>query len=148
MFLVPAVVAFSTGTSWGTNAIVMPIAIELAYLTGGVDLIVPTIGAVLTGAVMGDHLSPVSDTTIMSSMASGCDHISHVKTQIPYALTIAGVAILFGFIPAGLGVNPLISLVLSSIALYTVVKVIGVDVRSSNTLKTNNGSDNINCNAS
>lgn len=130
MFLVPAVVAFSTGTSWGTNAIVMPIAIELAYLTGGVDLIVPTIGAVLTGAVMGDHLSPVSDTTIMSSMASGCDHISHVKTQIPYALTVAGVAIIFGFIPAGLGVNPLVSLALAIITLYIVVRLLGTFVRN------------------
>lgn len=129
MFLVPAIVAFSTGTSWGTNAIVMPIAIELAYLTGGIDLIVPTIGAVLTGAVMGDHLSPVSDTTIMSSMASGCDHISHVKTQIPYALTIAGVAIIFGFIPAGLGINPLLSLGFSVGILYFIVKIFGEDIR-------------------
>ncbi|MCH4891116.1 Na+/H+ antiporter NhaC family protein [Acidaminobacter sp. JC074] len=125
MFIVPAIVAFSTGTSWGTNAIVMPIAIELAFLTGGAELIIPTIGAVLTGAVMGDHLSPVSDTTIMSSMASGCNHISHVKTQIPYALTVAGVAIVFGFVPAGLGMSPLISLPLASIVLYGIVKVFG-----------------------
>jgi len=129
MFLVPALVAFSTGTSWGTNAIVMPIAIELAYLTGGTSLIVPTIGAVLTGAVMGDHLSPVSDTTIMSSMASGCDHISHVKTQLPYALTVAGVAILGGFIPAGLGIHPLFSLVTASGLLYLLVRLLGVNVR-------------------
>lgn len=125
MFIVPAIVAFSTGTSWGTNAIVMPIAIELAYLTGGTSIIVPTIGAVLTGAVMGDHLSPVSDTTIMSSMASGCNHISHVKTQIPYALTVAGAAIIFGFIPAGLGLSPWISLALATAALFAVVKYFG-----------------------
>lgn len=131
MFLVPAIVAFSTGTSWGTNAIVMPIAIEVAFLAGGVPLIVPTIGAVLTGAVMGDHLSPVSDTTIMSSMASGCDHIAHVKTQIPYALTVAGVAIVFGFIPAGLGVHPIISLVLSAVTLYFIVRCLGSTLRSS-----------------
>ncbi len=101
LFIVPAIVAFSTGTSWGTNAIVMPIAIELSYLTGGAELVVPAIGAVLTGAVMGDHLSPISDTTIMSSMASGCDHIAHVRTQIPYAATVAAIALIFGFIPAG-----------------------------------------------
>ncbi len=125
LFLVPAVVAFSTGTSWGTNAIVMPIAIQLSYLTGGVEMIIPAVGAVLTGAVMGDHLSPISDTTIMSSMASGCDHIAHVRTQIPYALTVAGVAMVFGFIPAGLGVHPAISLVLAIIALYVVVRAFG-----------------------
>lgn len=129
MFVVPAIVAFSTGTSWGTNAIVMPIAIELAFLTGGVELIIPTIGAVLTGAVMGDHISPISDTTIMSSMASGCDHIAHVRTQIPYALTIAGVAILFGFIPAGLGLNPVISLVVSVVILYLIVRLFGSVIR-------------------
>lgn len=125
LFIVPAIVAFSTGTSWGTNAIVMPIAIELAYITGGVDLIVPAIGAVLTGAVMGDYLSPISDTTIMSSMASGCDHIAHVKTQIPYAVTVAGVSLVFGFIPAGLGVNPFISLAVAIIVLLGIVHFIG-----------------------
>lgn len=129
MFLIPAVVAFSTGTSWGTNAIVMPIAIPLAYLSGGEMLLVPTIGAVLTGAVLGDHISPISDTTIMSSMASGCDHISHVKTQIPYALTVGAVAILFGFIPAGLGVNPYLSLLGSGLILAAIVKFIGVNPR-------------------
>lgn len=125
MFLVPAFVAFSTGTSWGTNAIVMPIAINLAFLSGGTALVIPTIGAVLTGAVMGDHISPVSDTTIMSSMASGCDHISHVNTQIPYALVVAGVAVVFGFIPAGLGINPLISLVLGGIVLFSILRFFG-----------------------
>lgn len=138
LFIVPAIVAFSTGTSWGTNAIVMPIAIELSYLTGGVDMIVPAIGAVLTGAVMGDHLSPISDTTIMSSMAAGCDHISHVKTQIPYALTVAVVALVFGFIPAGFGVNPFISLPVSAVILFVFVKFIGVktDETATFTVKT------------
>ncbi len=127
LFIVPAIVAFSTGTSWGTNAIVMPIAIELSYLTGGVELIIPAIGAVLTGAVMGDHLSPVSDTTIMSSMASGCDHISHVKTQIPYAMTVALAALFLGFIPAGLGLNPFISLGLAILALIFFVRFVGIE---------------------
>lgn len=125
LFIVPAIVAFSTGTSWGTNAIVMPIAIELSYLTGGPELIIPAVGAVLTGAVMGDHLSPISDTTIMSSMASGCDHIAHVKTQIPYAATVAVTALLFGFIPAGFGVNPFISLSLAIILLIVFVHFVG-----------------------
>lgn len=117
MFLIPALVAFATGTSWGTNAIVMPMAIPLAYISGGSSLMIVTIGAVLTGAVMGDHISPISDTTIMSSMASGCDHLNHVKTQMPYALFVALVSLLFGFIPAGLGLNPLVSLFLSILVL-------------------------------
>ncbi len=125
MFVLPAVVAFSTGTSWGTNSIIMPIAIPLAYGVGGEALLIPTIGAVLTGAVLGDHISPISDTTIMSSMATGCDHISHVKTQIPYALTIGVVSIIFGFIPAGLGLNPVFSLSLSVLALITIMKIFG-----------------------
>ena len=125
LFMVTATVAFSTGTSWGTNAIVMPIAIQLGYLTGGVEMIVPAVGAVLTGAVMGDHVSPISDTTILSSMSSGCEHISHVRTQIPYALTVAAAAIIFGFIPAGFGVNPILSHTLAIAALYAVVRFLG-----------------------
>ncbi|SHK15108.1 Na+/H+ antiporter NhaC family protein [Paramaledivibacter caminithermalis] len=112
MFILPCLVAFSTGSSWGANTIVMPLAIPLAVEIGGTYLLVPVVGAVLTGAVFGDHCSPVSDTTIMSSMASACDHIAHVKTQLPYALTVAVVSIIVGFIPAGLGLNPFISLVL------------------------------------
>lgn len=125
MFLVPAVIAFATGTSWGANSIVMPLAIELAFTMGGVPMIVPTIGAVLTGAVLGDHCSPVSDTTIMSSMASACDHVAHVKTQLPYAVTVGLVSIVFGFVPAGLGLNPFISLGLGLVALYAVIRIFG-----------------------
>jgi len=129
MFLIPLAIAFSTGTSWGANSIVMPLAIPLAVQIGGVDLLVPVAGAVLTGAVFGDHISPISDTTIMSSMASGSDHIAHVKTQIPYAMTVGIVSIIAGFIPAGLGVNPYISLGVSLIALLIIVKVFGKNAR-------------------
>lgn len=107
MFIICNIISFSTGTSWGTMAIAMPIAIPLS-LALGVPLPLG-ISAVLTGSVMGDHCSPLSDTTIMSSMFSGSDHIDHVKTQIPYALTAAGVAIL-GYILAGTGM--LVGLVL------------------------------------
>lgn len=117
MFFIPALVAFATGTSWGTNAIVMPIAIPLAYMTGGTSLMIPTIGAVLTGAVMGDHISPISDTTIMSSMASDCNHLNHVKTQMPYALLTGGVSVIVGFIPAGLGLSPFVSIGLAGLVL-------------------------------
>ena len=102
IFLVCNVISFSTGTSWGTMAIAMPIAIPLAI---ALDVNLPlAISAVLTGSVMGDHCSPLSDTTIMSSMFSGSDHIDHVKTQIPYALTAAGVAVL-GYLVAGTGMS-------------------------------------------
>lgn len=131
MFIVPALIAFATGTSWGANSLVMPIAIVLAYETGGPALLVPTIGAVLTGAVFGDHISPISDTTVMSSMASGCDHIAHVRTQIPYALTVASASVLFGFIPAGFGINPWLSLGFAMGALYLFLRCFGEKVQVS-----------------
>ncbi|MBA7671159.1 hypothetical protein ES703_79310 [subsurface metagenome] len=102
IFLICNVISFATGTSWGTMAITMPIAVPLA-LALGVPLPLG-ISAVLTGSVMGDHCSPLSDTTIMSSMFSGSDHIDHVKTQIPYALTASGVAVL-AYIVAGTGMS-------------------------------------------
>ncbi len=88
LFLVSCVISFSTGTSWGTWAIMFPIAVPMIGLIGlhpGV-----TIAAVLGGAVFGDHCSPISDSTIISSMAAGTDHIDHVRTQLPYALLAAG----------------------------------------------------------
>ncbi len=102
IFLSAALISFATGTSWGTMAILMPIAIGLAGKFYGTDAVgvmhLATIGAVLTGAVFGDHCSPVSDTTILSSMASACDHMDHVNTQIPYSLTAATVAAVVGFL--------------------------------------------------
>jgi Na+/H+ antiporter NhaC len=127
VFLISCVVAFATGTSWGTMAIVVPLAVPLANAYTA-ELILPTIGAVLTGAVFGDHCSPISDTTIMSSMASASDHMDHVKTQIPYAVTTAVVAAVVGFIPAGMGMNPIISLVGGAVALWAIVKFVGKSV--------------------
>ncbi len=94
LFITSAFISFSTGTSWGTFAIMIPIAVPTAlYMDVSVSL---SIAAVLSGSVFGDHCSPISDTTIVSSMASACDHIDHVKTQIPYALSMAvGAALLF-----------------------------------------------------
>ncbi|TET14549.1 MAG: Na+/H+ antiporter NhaC family protein [Actinobacteria bacterium] len=102
IFLICNLISFATGTSWGTMAITMPIAVPLA-LSLGVPLPLG-ISAVLTGSVMGDHCSPISDTTIMSSMFSGSDHIDHVKTQIPYAFTASGVAVL-AYLAAGAGMS-------------------------------------------
>jgi len=91
LFGIACFIAFSTGTSWGTFAIMLPIAIPIATtLNVPIEL---AVGAVLGGGVFGDHCSPISDTTIIASMAAGTDHIDHVNTQLPYALTVAGVSV-------------------------------------------------------
>jgi tetracycline resistance efflux pump len=99
VFLIASLMAFATGTSWGTFSIMIPIAVPLAAaMDADVAL---CIGAVISGGVFGDHCSPISDTTIISSMAAGCDHIEHVKTQLPYAF-ISGVLALLLFLLFGL----------------------------------------------
>ncbi len=100
LFLLTCFIAFSTGTSWGTFGIMIPIAVPMVELMGlNMGL---TVAAVLGGGVFGDHCSPISDTSIISSMASATDHIDHVRTQLPYAMTAAGAAVLlfliFGFL--------------------------------------------------
>lgn len=136
-FLLSAVVAFSTGTSWGTMAIVMPLAIRLAHTlpaeTGlpeeaASTILIATIAGVLAGATFGDHCSPISDTTIMSSMASGCNHVDHVRTQIPYATTTAGLSVIFGAWPAAYGVNPWLLNILGCAACIAVVRYVGKPV--------------------
>ncbi len=121
VFLLAAIIAFATGTSWGTMAILIPIAIPLAHhfavaeATDGIHamhLVYGTIGAVLAGATFGDHCSPISDTTVMSSLASQCNHIAHVRSQIPYAAMSGGVAILVGYLPAGFDMPPWVGLIL------------------------------------
>jgi Na+/H+ antiporter NhaC len=113
VFLLASIISFSTGTSWGTMAIVMPLAIPLAVkLTAfqagmpASPILVATVGAVLAGAVFGDHCSPISDTTIVSAFSSGCDVMAHVRTQLPYALAAALVAAFLGYLPAGYGISP------------------------------------------
>lgn len=113
VFIVAGLTSFATGTSWGTMAILIPTCFPIAYeLDGGSYGLVTMIclGAVLDGAIFGDHCSPISDTTIMSSIASSCDHIHHVRTQLPYSLTVAGIALVFGYLPAAFGVSSLVSL--------------------------------------
>jgi len=131
VFAVGCLIAFSTGTSYGTMAIIMPIAVPLAYYMNGGELggmVFATIGATLTGSVFGDHCSPISDTTIMSSMATASDHLDHVKTQAPYALAAAFIAVLFGFIPAGFGIGPGISIPAGAAATAAVVRFAGKKV--------------------
>jgi len=98
IFVIGAVISFATGTSWGTFAILLPIGINMAY-SFDVSMYV-TIAAVLSGGLFGDHCSPISDTTILSSTAAACDHVEHVRTQLPYAL-IAAIGSFIGYLVAG-----------------------------------------------
>ncbi len=87
IFCIGGLISFATGSSWGTFAILMPLAVPMAH---GLDApMLATIGAVLSGGLFGDHCSPISDTTLLSSIGASCDHLDHVRTQIPYALTVA-----------------------------------------------------------
>jgi len=132
VFAISCVVAFSTGTSWGTMAIVVPLAVPLAssYVTGdptSSPVVLATLSAVLSGSIFGDHCSPISDTTIMSSMASGSDHLDHVKTQIPYALTGAAFAMV-SYIIVGIFnsvIGTVIALAFGVIGIIVLVKTIG-----------------------
>ena len=106
IFVVAALTSFATGTSWGTMAILIPTAVPVAFSLDGDTYGLTTViclGAVLDGSIFGDHCSPISDTTIMSSISSSCDHIHHVRTQLPYSLTVAGLAITCGYLPAAFG---------------------------------------------
>lgn len=134
VFLLSCLMAFATGTSWGTMGIVIPLALPLAnsYITGDPTqstIMLATISAVLSGSIFGDHCSPISDTTIMSSMASASDHLDHVKTQIPYAITGGTLAIvaylIVGFLDAGMIVTPLISLIIGIAVIISLVFILG-----------------------
>lgn len=145
IFFIACLVAFSTGTSWGTMAILMPLAIPLAssYTDGEVSrLMLATIGSVLTGAIFGDHVSPISDTTIMSSMAAGSDHMDHVKTQAPYAILAAGLSIAVGYIPAGLGLPGWVSLLIGVVALYIIFNFVAKDSSKEDFIKRKKEAEN------
>lgn len=128
LFLVASLIAISTGTSWGTMAILIPTAIPLAYhLDGNVygTVTMISLGAILDGAILGDHCSPISDTTILSSMSSECDHMSHVKTQMPYSLVVGLFAMVFGYLPAAFGYGWFTSFsmaTISTIGLFWILK--------------------------
>ena len=109
------IIAFATGTSWGTYAVVFPIAIPLAWSVLPDPMFIQIcFGAVLGGAVFGDQCSPISDTTILSSMFTGCDLMDHVRTQLPYSLSVGALALFCGYIPAGLGVPPWIGFLVAT----------------------------------
>jgi len=131
IFLLAAVTAFSTGTSWGTMGILMPVVVPLVYAQvkahGGDPLVLALcLSAVLDGAIFGDHCSPISDTTVMSSMASACDHIDHVRTQMPYATAVMLAAGIGGYtLTAWAGTSPWTAYAVGGFALALVVLVFG-----------------------
>jgi len=128
-FLLAAAISFSTGTSWGTMTILIPLIIPLALKMTGNDInsqiFLASFAAILSGATFGDHCSPISDTTILSSMASGADHVDHVKTQIPYALTAGSIAAILGYIPIGFGVSKMLVFFFSLILILLIVRFVG-----------------------
>ena len=138
VFVVSALIAFATGTSWTTMAILVPLVVPLSItMTGGLDLaaggperaiVLGAIGSVLAGAIMGDHCSPISDTTVLSSTASSCDHVDHVRTQLPYAVFVAGVAVVLGVVPSALGVPPIVCLAAGATLVWAVFRFLGQKV--------------------
>ena len=121
LFLTASVTSFATGTSYGTMAILIPTAVPVAFALDGDTYGLTTVislGAVLDGAIFGDHCSPISDTTIMSSIASSCDLIDHVRTQLPYSLFVAVLALIFAYLPSACGLRPMWSMALSILVMF------------------------------
>ncbi len=119
LFLTALGLAFATGTSWGTFSIMVPIAVAVFADTAS-PMMVLCVAAILSGAVCGDHISPISDTTILASAGADCNHIEHVSTQIPYALLVAGCC-LAGYLLAGFTANGWLGLLLSAVLLLAVL---------------------------
>ncbi|MFT7667692.1 MAG: Na+/H+ antiporter NhaC [Planctomycetota bacterium] len=132
LFLLSGCIAFATGSSWSTMSILLPLVIGLSFSLGerieigGYGLMILSIGAVLEGSIFGDHCSPISDTTVLSSVASACDHIDHVRTQMPYAVFTMVCAISIGYLPAAaFGLHPAWSIAGGSLLLYFGLRVLG-----------------------
>ncbi len=136
VFVIAAGTAFATGSSWGAMGILLPLVVPLAWAmltvqgqtVTDLSVMYSAIAAVLGGAVWGDHCSPISDTTILSSMASQCDHIEHVRTQLPYAMVTGLTAILICLIPSGFGIPWWLCLLIGAIALVACLLFFGKPV--------------------
>jgi len=134
IFVTSAAMAFATGTSWGTMAIMLPVVIPLTVTLGGPDVypggpmdavLLGGIASVLAGAIFGDHCSPISDTTVLSSTASACDHVDHVRTQLPYAVVVGVVGILIGNIGTAYGLPPWLAIIGGALTLVVLLRLIG-----------------------
>ncbi|MDA3909755.1 MAG: Na+/H+ antiporter NhaC family protein [Bacteroidales bacterium] len=133
-FVFSAFIAFSTGSSWGTMAIMYPLMLPTTWLIcmdygleheAAMAIFNNVVSTVIAGSVLGDHISPISDTTILSSLASGCNHIDHVQTQMPYALTVGAVALILGIIPSAFGVPFYLLIPLNIAILYGIIRIFG-----------------------
>ena len=120
LFLIAGFAAFSTGTSWGTFSLLLPIAGEMAAVID-ITMMLPMLAAVLAGAIFGDHCSPISDTTILSSTGAGSHHIDHVMTQLPYALIAAAISLLAYFV---LGLTGSVWLCTATAALLLIISIV------------------------
>jgi len=136
-FILAALVSFSTGSSWGTMAILYPLLLPASWLLAGeyglsydvsMSLFHNVVSAVLAGSVLGDHCSPISDTTILSSLASNCNHIDHVRTQLPYAVTVGLVSVLIGTLPAAFGISLWLLFPAGILTMYLVIRIFGKKV--------------------
>ena len=127
LFIIAGFMAFSTGTSWGTFGIMLPIAGDIAAATD-VSMMLPVLAAVLAGAIFGDHCSPISDTTILSSTGAGSHHIDHVMTQLPYALITAGITIA-GYLALGFTGSAIIGFLTATVVFIIVVLVMKKTVK-------------------
>lgn len=134
IFILAGAIAFSTGSSWSTMAILYPIAIPATWAicmangydnTAALPILYNVIATVLAASVFGDHCSPISDTTILSSLASDCNHIDHVRTQLPYALTVGSVSIALGYISIVVGLPAIFNFLIGLIVLFLIVRFVG-----------------------
>ena len=139
VFLLAAGLSFATGTSFGTMGIMLPIVVTLTHALLSAEgamvaatnpIVLASVGSVLAGAVFGDHCSPISDTTILSSQSCACDHVAHVVTQLPYALLVGAVSVIFGTLPLGWGVSVWLLLPLQAVALFAVLAIAGQKVET------------------
>ena len=122
-FVIALGIAFATGTSWGTFGILIPVAFSIFPDANTINMLTITVAACLAGAVCGDHISPISDTTILASAGAQCNHIDHVSTQIPYALMVA-VFCFIGYLVGGFCGNGFVALVVGVILLFCAILVI------------------------
>jgi len=134
VFVLAACTAFATGSSWGSMGILVPLVIPLTWAVmkvhgldgpGDMHLLYSSIAGVLAGSVWGDHCSPISDTTILSSMASGCDHVEHVRTQMPYAILVGTVSMVVCSVPVAYGLPWWAGLGVSGLLLYFTLRIAG-----------------------
>ena len=131
VFLISAATAFATGTSFGTMGIVMPMVLPLSFeLSTDPVIALAASGAVLSGACWGDHCSPISDTTVLSSVGTDCELSSHVKTQLPYALLVGVISIVLGTLPVGFGVPLVVVLPVGFIVCILSMRLLGKKVHS------------------